>query len=308
MVQSYKAFIFTSTALLSSYSVYAEEFRSQRTPTELASFFPGSVELIPLKNQKYPSLPEDVQEELAFIADQMLSPAHACELYNTLTKTTQIHWCLAADYDSYADRSATRYNLSHHDVKIYNAHDFLELAVSVYDVPSLSTLHVEVQNSLGTIISNAAYSHDAILQDPSYQALLAAFVQPYSNDSTYPELKRTNSVKAEEKRTTASQDYTYTLPFPLPASDFYRVTLRIIPSEKLQEQYPRDSIFQGFVQYLPTDGSYQAPATHAYLTATVIIKPEPRDENSYDTQLWKANPLPSPWDKKETTPVEFNGW
>ena len=151
MVQSYKAFIFASTALVSSYSVYAEEFRSQRTPTELASFFPGSVELIPLKNQKYPSLPEDVQEELAFIADQMLSPAHACELYNTLTKTTQIHWCLAADYDSYADRSATRYNLSHHDVKIYNAHDFLELAVSVYDVPSLSTLHVEVQNSLGTI-------------------------------------------------------------------------------------------------------------------------------------------------------------
>ena len=309
MVRLSNALVCTVTALGASYSVYAKEFSSERKSEELSSYFPGSAVLIPLDEKpKYPSLPKDVQEELSMIADQIWNRPQACEVYNTLTKATHLHWCLPADYDTYADRSATRNNLTHRDVNFYNADDSLELAVSVYDVTPLSMLQVEVHDSLGTIIRNAAYSHDTILEDPFYQSLLASSIQTSSNNSSTPELKHTKvSVKAEKKNT-EWQNYNYTLDFPLPGSDFYMVTLRIVSLETLQEQVPVDPLFQGLTRYLPTDGSYQAPPTHAYMTATVIIKPEPRPTETHDNQLWKVNPEPTPWDKKETTPVEFNGW
>ncbi len=308
MVRSRNALIFAATALVSSYSVCAKEFSSTLKQEELSSYFPGSAILIPLDEKpKYPSLPEEVRTELAVIADQIWNRPQACEVYNAFREITHFQWCLPADFDPYIDRSATRYNLTNRDVNIYDAHDSLELAVSVYGVKPLSMLHVEVQDSLGTIIRNAAHPHDAITQDPFYQALLASSIQTSSNDSSTPEPKHTKvSVKAEKKNT-EWQNYDYTLDFPLPKSDFYTVTLRIVSLETLQEQVPVDPLFQGLTRYLPTDGSYQAPPTHAYLSATVIIKPEPRPAETYDTILWKPDPAPTPWDKKET-PIEFTGW
>ena len=306
MVRSNNALIFAVTALVSSYRVCAEEFK----PKEPASYFPGSAILIPLDEKpKYPSLPEEVRTELAMIADQIWSRPQVCEVYNTFTQLTHFQWCLPADYDPYAYSSATRHNLTHHDVNIYDADDSLELAVSVYDVKPLSMLQVEIQDSSGTIIRNAAYHHDAITQDPYYQALLAASVQTPLKDSASPEPKHAKvSVKTERGKNTDWQNYDYTLNFPALVSDFYTVTLRIVPLETLQEQVPVDPLFQGLTRYLPTDGSYQVPATHAYMTTTVVIKPEPRPTETHDNQLWKVNPEPTPWDKKETAPVEFNGW
>ncbi len=292
--------LFAPVTLMYSLNVFAEEFK----PKEIASFFPGTVQLIPADEKpKYSSLPKETQEELDAIRSKW-TPSKICKIYNDFTKITHLQWCLPADFDPYADRSATRNYLTNGEINVYDAKDVLELQVSVYGVKPLSMLQVEVQNSLGTIIRNAAYPHDKISEDPYYRANLETAVT--SINAEYHPVQSVQNVPEIKKKDL--QDHDYTLPFKVPAGDFYTVILRIVSLEELQEQVPVDPLFQGMIRYLPTDGTHQPNDTNAYMRATVVIKQAKELSSDHDEEMWKANPEPTPWDKKETVPVEFNGW